>query len=135
MTFSVTRSDSAVKAYFLTLPEAIEDYPFGPEVAVFKVRSKMFGTFAMHQGQEAINLKCDPEQAVALRDIFPAVIPGYHMNKKHWNTVFLDGSIPMSEIERMIDHSYDLVVSSLRKLDRLGLELRSRASSGSSSAR
>lgn len=70
-----------------------------------------------------MNLKCDPMQAQELRDIFEAVIPGYHMNKKHWNTVILDGSIPNSEIERMIDHSYTLVVKGLRKKERSQLQL------------
>ena len=71
-----------------------------------------------------MNLKCDPEQALALRDIFTAVVPGYHMNKAHWNTVILDGSIPRGEIERMIDHSYGLVVKGLPKAQRTALEIR-----------
>ena len=71
-----------------------------------------------------MNLKCDPDEANALRDVFVAVIPGYHMNKKHWNTVILDGTIPVSEIERMIDRSYGLVVKGLKKAERQALELR-----------
>lgn len=71
-----------------------------------------------------MNLKCDPHEAVILRDIFPAVLPGYHMNKRHWNTVILDGSIPTGEIERMIDNSYELVVKGLKKVQRQALEIR-----------
>lgn len=89
----------------------MEDYPFGPVAAVFKVKRKMFATLSVSKnelglkraGLACMNLKCDPSEAQALRDIFDAVIPGYHMNKKHWNTVILDGSIPCGEIERMID--------------------------------
>ena len=71
-----------------------------------------------------MNLKCDPDQALALRDIFTAVLPGYHMNKKHWNTIKLDGSIPEGEIQRMIDHSFALVVGGLSKKVREGMEVR-----------
>ncbi len=110
------------QAYLLSKPESVEDYPFGPEVSVFKVLGKMFATLSPDQPHPRMNLKCQPEQALALRDIFPAVIPGYHMNKRHWNTVILDGSIPTGEIERMIDHSYTLVVKSLKKPERNRLE-------------
>jgi predicted DNA-binding protein (MmcQ/YjbR family) len=71
-----------------------------------------------------MNLKCDPDEALALRDIFDAVLPGYHMNKAHWNTVVLDGSIPTGELERMIDRSFGLVVKGLKKTERLALEIR-----------
>jgi predicted DNA-binding protein (MmcQ/YjbR family) len=101
------------KIYLLSQPEAVEDYPFGTEAAVFKVRNKMFGLLMQANGEARINLKCDPDEALALRDIFPAVTPGYHMNKKHWNTVLLDGSVPDGEIERMIDNSYLLVVQGM----------------------
>ena len=112
------------KQYCLTKPEAREDYPFGPDAVVFKIRDKLFGILGEEKGVGRINLKCDPEEAQMLRDVFDAVIPGYHMNKRHWNTVILDGSIPQGEIERMIDRSYGLVVKSLKKVERksLGLE-------------
>jgi len=110
--------------YLLDKPEAQEDYPFGPGVTVFKIRGKMFALLILEQGIGHMNLKCDPYQAQELRDLFAAVRPGYHMNKKHWNTVVLDGSIPQGEIERMIDHSYTLVVKGLKKADRAALELR-----------
>ena len=111
------------KRYLLNKPEAIEDYPFGPEVAVFRIKSKMFATLTETSDGAAMNLKCDPDEALALRDIFEGVIPGYHMNKKHWNTVLLNDTVPVSEIERMIDRSYGLVVKSLKKMERTALEL------------
>ncbi len=112
-----------VRAYLLGKPEALEDYPFGPEVAVMKIRGKMFATLADNrEGLTSMNLKCDPHEALMLRDIFDAVKPGYHMNKRHWNTVVLDGSIPRGEIERMIDSSYALVVRGLPRAQRRALE-------------
>ena len=112
------------RSYLLSRPESREDFPFGPEVAVMKIGSKMFATLGESEGVARMNLKCDPDQALMLRDIFSAVIPGYHMNKRHWNTIVLDGSIPSGEIERMIDHSYGLVVKSLPKTPRQALEVR-----------
>ena len=111
------------QTYFLQRPEAWLDFPFGPDVYVFKVRDKMFGTLGWEQEVPRINLKCEPNQALILRDVFEAVLPGYHMNKAHWNTVLLDGSIPIGEIERMIDHSYALVVKKLPKSQRISLEI------------
>jgi len=116
------------KTYLLSKPATIEDYPFGSEVLVPKVKGRMFATLSLisNNGEAPVghmNLKCDPNHAFELRDIFPSVIPGYHMNKKHWNTVILDGSIPVGEIERMIDHSYMLVVKKLKKIEREALEL------------
>ena len=113
----------AVKEYLLSKPSAKEDYPFGSDVMVSKIKSKMFATLSKNYGSSNINLKCDPDQANELRDLFPSVVPGYHMNKKHWNTIILDGSIPDGEIERMIDHSYSLVVKKLKKPERSALEL------------
>ena len=115
-------SPAQVKHYLLSKPEAVVDFPFGPEVAVLKVKDKMFATLAAKGTEVNINLKCDPDEAVMLRDIFPAVLPGYHMNKRHWNTVVLDGSIPNGEIERMIDNSYGLVVRGLPRSKRVALE-------------
>jgi predicted DNA-binding protein (MmcQ/YjbR family) len=112
-----------VKAYLLSKPEAREDYPFGSDVMVSKIKCKMFATLSINKGEAQMNLKCEPNHAFELRDIFPSVIEGYHMNKKHWNTVILDGSIPSGEIERMIDHSYSLVVKKLKKKERDALEL------------
>ena len=113
----------SARTYLLERPEAVEDFPFGPDVAVFKIKGKMFATLATQDGVARTNLKCDPDEAQALRDIFTGVLPGYHMNKKHWNTVLLDGSVPDYEIERMMDRSFGLIVKSLRKTERQALEL------------
>jgi len=111
------------KTYLLSKPDAILDFPFGPETAVFKVRNKLFATLVETEGQAWSKLKCDPTEALMLRDIFPEVRPGYHMNKKHWNTIELQGNLPQSEIERMIDNSYTLVVKSLPLKVRQSLEI------------
>ena len=113
-----------IKEYCLTLPQAKEDYPFGPDVLVFKIKNKLFALMTTREGVERVNLKCDPEEAIILREIFEDVIPGYHMNKAHWNTVILSGSIPDGEIKRMIDRSYCLVVKKLKKLARESLEIK-----------
>ena len=112
------------RSYFLSLPEALEDFPFSSDTPVFKIKSKMFGFLRYKEGVGRINLKCNPEEAMVMRDIFESVIPGYHMNKEHWNTVILDGTVPREEIESMIDTSYALVVQNLTKADRLRLEIR-----------
>ena len=110
--------------YLLNKPEASEDFPFGPDAAVYKVHGKMFAlVFQRQQQLLAINLKCDPLEAQQLRDVFSAVTPGYHMNKRHWNTVLLDGTVPGGEIERMVDHSFRLVVEGLPKKQRRALEI------------
>lgn len=110
--------------YLLQKPEAEEDYPFGPDATVYKVLGKMFALTFFRGKQIHINLKCEPREALELRDVFAAVTPGYHMNKRHWNTVVLDGSLPAGEIQRMIDNSYALVVKKLKKAERQGLEVR-----------
>jgi predicted DNA-binding protein (MmcQ/YjbR family) len=103
-------------------PESKESFPFGDDAAVFKVRGKMFGLYSIYRtGEPIMNLKCHPDQALALRDVFEEVFPAYHMNKKHWNSVILSGSVPQPELERMIDHSYALVVKGLPKKDRNAL--------------
>jgi predicted DNA-binding protein (MmcQ/YjbR family) len=112
------------RQYLLGKPEAFEDFPFGPHVAVIKIGAKMFATLVRNESSANMYLMCDPHEALILRDIFPAVKPGYHMNKRHWNTVLLDGSIPRGEIERMVDNSYALVVLGMRKADRQALEIR-----------
>ncbi len=123
--------DSA-RDYLNAKPETIETTPFGDDVLVYKVRNKMFATLSVSKneldapfsGMPCVNLKCDPDKAVALRDMFPEVLPGYHMNKKHWNTVVLEGSIPEGEIDKLIDHSYGLVVKGMVMADRDFLEAR-----------
>jgi predicted DNA-binding protein (MmcQ/YjbR family) len=96
------------------LPEVTEEYPFGDGVAVFKVVGKMFALVPV-DGALTMTLKCDPELAIWLRQKYAAVVPGYHTNKKHWNTVVVDGSIPDDELREMIDHSWDCVVAGLPK--------------------
>lgn len=112
------------RRYMLDKPEAYEDFPFGADVAVMKIGDRMFATLARKQGTVTMNLKCDPHEALMLRDIFAAITPGYHMNKRHWNTVSLDGSVPRGELERMIDNSFSLVVRGLPRPVRQALELR-----------
>lgn len=106
-----------VKAYLLAKSGATEEKPFGPDALVFKVMGKMFALVAWEADPLCINLKCDPDLALTLRSQYPAVLPGYHMNKKHWNTLVLDGTIPQDEVQAMMAHSYQLVVRSLKKAD------------------
>jgi predicted DNA-binding protein (MmcQ/YjbR family) len=112
------------KQYLLSKPDAIEDYPFGPDVMVPKIKGKMFATLSLNKDVGHMNLKCVPEQGSALRDIFSGITAAYHMNKKHWITLVLDGSIPNGEIERLVDQSYSLVVKNLTKATRETLELK-----------
>jgi len=114
---------TSAEKYLLTKPASWKDFPFGPEVAVFKVKNKMFATLVINNQLANMNLKCDPYRAAALRDVYEAVIPGYHMNKLHWNTVILNGSISPKEIKKMIDHSYALVVNGLKKTEKTALFL------------
>lgn len=94
-----------------------EELPFGPETLVFKVHGKVFALTDL-DSFEGVNLKCDPEKAVELRERYDAVQPGYHMNKKHWNTVKMDGSIPDKLLKDWIKHSYDLVLKGVPKSKR-----------------
>ena len=103
------------REYCLSKSHATESTPFGPEVLVFKVGGKMFALAALDALPTTVNLKCDPDLALELRDRYEQVTPGYHMNKKHWNTVEIEGGIPDAELRKMIDHSYDLVARRLRK--------------------
>ena len=103
------------REYCLSKPRATEGTPFGPDVLVFKVGGKMFALAALDEVPTTANLKCDPDLALDLRDRYEQVTPGYHMNKKHWNTVEIETGIPDAELRKMIDHSYDLVANSLPK--------------------
>lgn len=105
------------RTYCLSLKGVTEGFPFGEQTLVFKVMDKMFA-LAPLEGESTANLKCDPEQAIALRERYPEVQPGYHMNKKHWNTVSLEGGLSDKMIVGLIDHSYELVVKGLKKADR-----------------
>ncbi|EWM13203.1 cytoplasmic protein [Kutzneria sp. 744] len=108
-----------VAAYALQFPQATEENPFGPGLDVYKVEGKVFAILA--PGGPSVSLKCDPSLAMHLRQQFEAVTPGYHLNKKHWNTVRLDGDVPHDQIEEMIEHSYERVVAGLPKMVRLRL--------------
>lgn len=110
-----------LRAYCLDKPGTEETYPFGEETAVYKVMGKMFALMPVDlpDGEpQTISLKCDPELAEILRQTYPAVTPGYHMNKRHWNTITCDGSVPPDELFEWIDNSYRLVVKGLKKADR-----------------
>ena len=111
------------REYCLKKPHVTEGTPFGEDVLVFKVASKMFALTALDEIPSTANLKCDPDLALELRDRYEQVRPGYHMNKKHWNTVEIDSGVPDSELRKMIDHSYGLVVKSLPKATRTKLKL------------
>jgi predicted DNA-binding protein (MmcQ/YjbR family) len=109
------------REYCLRKPGASEGTPFGEDVLVFKVGGKMFALAALDEVPATANLKCDPDLALELRDRYEQVRPGYHMNKKHWNTVEIDSGIPDAELHRMIDQSYELIVRSLPKAKRAKL--------------
>ena len=113
----------ALKAYCTTKPEVTFDFPFDETTLVFRVCNKMFLLTGVDNPVVSINVKCDPELALTLRATYPAITPGYHMNKKHWNTILLDGSVPDDEVWGMIDHSYDRVVKTLTKAQRAKLNL------------
>jgi len=104
-----------VREVLLSKAHASEETPFGPEVLVYKVGGKMFSLLTIEEVPVRMNLKCDPERALDLRDSHESIIPGYHMNKRHWNTLVLDQTLPKSLIHELIDHSYDLVYASLPK--------------------
>ena len=101
------------REYCLRKFNATEGTPFGETVLVFKVAGKMFALMSLDEVPVTVNLKCEPDLALELRDRYEQVRPGYHMNKKHWNTVEIEGGIPEAELRKMIDHSYDLVLSAL----------------------
>jgi len=97
-----------LRDYCISKKDASESFPFGEDTLVFKTKGKIFALVNL-DGDLSINLKCDPALAIELRERFSAVTPGYHMNKKHWNTVMLDGSVPDKEVQSWIDHSYELI--------------------------
>lgn len=101
-----------LRNYCLSKKGATEEFPFGELTLVFKVGNRMFALTSL-DGELSINLKCDPEKAIEIREQYPAVQPGYHMNKLHWNTVYIDGTIPAALVFEWIDHSHDLVFNKL----------------------
>jgi predicted DNA-binding protein (MmcQ/YjbR family) len=100
-----------VEDYLLGMPNAWLDYPFGDDVAVYKVGDKMFALVAEKSHPVRLSLKCDPLLAKTLREKYESVMPGYHLNKKHWNTILLTGQLSWSEIQDLIRHSYELIRS------------------------
>lgn len=98
----------AIRDYCMAKNDVTESMPFGDDTLVFKKKEKVFALVNL-EGELHLNLKCEPSYAIELRERYPSVIPGYHMNKKHWNTVIIDGSIPDINIFSLIDHSYDIV--------------------------
>jgi predicted DNA-binding protein (MmcQ/YjbR family) len=109
--------------YCLAKKATSEDFPFGPETLVLKVGGKMFALTGLDSDEFTVNLKCDPDRAVELREQHAEIQPGYHMNKKHWNTVHFEGGLDQRLLRELIDHSYELVVASLKKADREALGL------------
>jgi predicted DNA-binding protein (MmcQ/YjbR family) len=103
------------REYCSAKPRVTEGTPFGETVLVFKIGGKMFALASLDELPTTVNLKCDPDWALDLRDRYEQVTPGYHMNKRHWNTVEIEAGIPDAELRKMIDHSYDLVARSLPK--------------------
>ena len=104
-----------LREYCLSKKAVTEDFPFGESTLVLRVKNKIFLLVALDAAPLQFNAKCDPEKAVELREAYDAIKPGYHMNKKHWNTIVIDGSIPNKLVKEMIDDSYDLIVQSLPK--------------------
>ena len=111
----------ALRTYCLSFPGSLETFPFGPETSVFKVAGKMFALSQLDRPLLRVSLKCEPELAEQLRAAYSEVLPGYHLNKRHWNTVVIDGSLPEQIIRDMIEDSYDLVVSQLPESRRRAL--------------
>ena len=103
------------REYCLTKANVTEGTPFGEDTLVLKVSGKIFALASLDEVPPRVNLKCDPDLALELRDRYEEVQPGYHMNKKHWNTIELNSRIPAAELRRWINHSYDLVVARLPK--------------------
>ncbi len=111
-----------IRKYCLEKKGATEEFPFDEETLVFKVMNKIFALIPLERIPLQVNLKCDPVMAIGLRERYEAVIPGYHMNKKHWNTVIIDGSVRKNIITEWIDNSYNLVVKGLTKKQKEELE-------------
>ncbi len=111
-----------LREYCLSLPHVKEDMPFDEETLVFKVGGKMF-CFASLEGNLKMNLKCDPDEAIEMRETFVSVLPGFHMNKRHWNTVLIDGSVSDSLLKVWVLNSYKLVIAKLTKAVRAELGL------------
>jgi predicted DNA-binding protein (MmcQ/YjbR family) len=104
----------SLREYCLSKPNAEETLPFGPDNLVYKVNGKIFLITGLDQEQLSFNVKCDPDKAIELREEFSCVLPGYHMNKKHWNTIIVDGAVSSKQLKEWIDNSYLLVAKSAK---------------------
>lgn len=113
---------AAVEALLLDNVAATSDMPFGPDVICYRVCGKIFAILAWQENPMTVNLKCEPGRALLLREQHTAIKPGYHMNKQHWNTIALDGSLPLDFIREEIHHSYARVVAGLKKSERNALK-------------
>lgn len=98
-----------LRDYVFSLKDVTEGFPFGEDALVFKTNDKMFLLVSLSSAPLQFNVKCDPDVAIELREQYPCILPGYHMNKKHWNTIILDGTLTKSQLEKFIMHSYLLV--------------------------
>lgn len=107
MSFLITHKE--VEKHLLSMPDAKLDYPFGEQVAVYKIHDKMFALVSEKSSPVQLSLKCDPKLAENLREKYESVMPGYHLNKKHWNTIVLSGQLSWPEVQDLIQHSYNLV--------------------------
>ncbi len=116
-----------LRNHCLSFPGGEETFPFGPENSVFKVAGKIFALSPLAENPLRVSLKCEPALAEQLREAHAAIIPGYHLNKRHWNTVIIDGSLPDETISDMVEDSYDLIVSKLPRARRRALGWRSDA--------
>lgn len=106
----------AIRSYCLGMDDVTEGFPFGEETLVFKAGGKIFLLLALDEQPARMNVKCDPDRAIVLRETYASVLPGYHMNKKHWNTIVLDGALDTSAIKNEIAHSYQLITAKKTKL-------------------
>ena len=104
-----------LREYCLSKPDVEETLPFGPDTLVYKVNGKIFLLTGLDEEQLSFNVKCDPDLAIELREQYDCVLPGYHMNKKHWNTIVVDGSVPAKLLKEWIDHSYELVLGAKKQ--------------------
>jgi len=107
------------RTYCLAKDHVTEEFPFGPDTLVYKAMGKMFALTGLDNPTFLVNLKADPEKSILLRDEYPEIVPGYHMNKKHWNTVNFEGNLSLKMLKQLIDDSYFLVLNSIPKKHRL----------------
>jgi predicted DNA-binding protein (MmcQ/YjbR family) len=113
----------ALNNYLLSKPETAQDFPFGNDVYVYKVKKKMFALIGWREDKMMLNLKCEPDEAAALCELFNSITPGYHMDKKHWISIYFDGCVPDGEVKRLIDGSFKLVVDKMPKRDQRSILL------------